>query len=78
MAITFLDVQLLFCKNTQKNKISARISEIFIILQIHSSAESPKGSAGGCDFYGIERLLTLICAIVNFATLQAVSRCGNE
>lgn len=32
----------------------------------------------GCDFYGIERLLTLICAIVNFATLQAVSRCGNE
>lgn len=30
MAITFLDVQLLFCKNTQKNKISARISEIFM------------------------------------------------
>ena len=66
----------------QKNKNNLRLAHVFqkllLFLQLHSTAESPKGWAGGCDLYKIERLLTLICAIVNFATLQAVSRCGNE
>ena len=66
----------------QKNKNNLRLAHVFqkllLFLQLHTTAESPKGWAGGCDLYKIERLLTLICAIVNFATLQAVSRCGNE
>ena len=66
----------------QKNKNNLRLAHVFqkllLFLQLHSTAESPKGWAGGCDLYKIERLLTLICAIVNFATLLAVSRCGNE
>ena len=56
----------------------ALVSKIIIIFAVAFSCRKPKGPSGWVYFYGIERLLTLICAIVNFATLLAVSRCGNE
>ena len=56
----------------------ALVSKIIIILAVAFSCRKPKGPSGWVYFYEIERLLTLICAIVNFATLLAVSRCGNE
>lgn len=56
----------------------ALVSKIIIIFAVAFSCRKPKGLSGWVYFYEIERLLTLICAIVNFATLLAVSRCGNE
>ena len=56
----------------------ALVSKIIIIFAVAFSCRKPKGPSGWVYFYEIERLLTLICAIVNFATLLAVSRCGNE
>lgn len=50
-----------FAKIHKKTKISVCISEIFIIFANAFYRRKPEGLSGGCDFYGIERLLTFVC-----------------
>ncbi len=45
MAITFLDVQLLFCKIHKKNKISALFLKYLLFLQINFR-NKPEGLSG--------------------------------